>query len=165
MIEFTIEFGAVHPYSFDRLYGNERLSLQNMLLKHVNMPYALRRGEQSWDVWSDQCMTQWFNAIKLVKSSQTGDAFFAGVTDESFLEFAKEVVSHVECKPVEVTGACVIRYTNVSTGYPCLRLTAVRFEQDQKRRMGIPIIKPPKSDVDIYGCLPYSNERPDIVQG
>lgn len=97
-----------------------------MLLKAVNMPSFAYSDEWVNDVWSDRFQNAfWDNAKRLIKSHYNGDAFFAGATDQSFLEWAIAVMSEVENKVVPLTGAAVIRYTNASSGFPTLRLTGI----------------------------------------
>ena len=144
-------FEPCSRFDFDRLYHGEKYSLQNMLLKEVNMPSFAYPGEWVNDVWSDHSHAAfWDNAKSLIKSHHTGDAFFAGATDQSFLEWAIAVMSKVEGKVVPLTGAAVIRYTNVSSGYPTLRLTGiVATENLDGRRYGI--TKPERLTVSMYG--------------
>lgn len=188
-------FEPVDPFSHSRLYGSEKYSLQNMLLKQTNMPTWADDGDQIYEIWSDRCYTPWKLALKGIKSSYTHDAFFAGVSDEDFLKFAAKVIALVEnqqkfsdrckqlieeygpvdendyagkCKrtdeveakaaaeiePIEITGAIIIRYTNVSSGYPCERLTTIKVPSDGKaRRYGVPTSYPKLNDRELspYG--------------
>jgi hypothetical protein len=59
----------------------------------------------------------WYDAGEKLVSNYSGDAFFAGATDESFMEFAKAVAKSINFEH-EVTGARVTRYTNAASGYP-----------------------------------------------
>jgi hypothetical protein len=47
------------PFEFGRLYGDEKHSLQNMLLAEVNAPRQLKPNQRSFDVWSDRAPELW----------------------------------------------------------------------------------------------------------
>ena len=111
---FTTE--TVDPFSFDRLYGNEKYSLQKMQMKAVNFPARVDPNKAT-AVWSDRIITAWYDAGEKIVSHYNGDATFAGATDESFMAFAKAVATSIGFKH-EVTGARVTRYTNAASGYP-----------------------------------------------
>lgn len=118
-------FEPCSRFDFDRLYGRGKYGLQNMLLREVNMPTYVYAGEWVTDIWSDRCLDAFWNNAKLIESRYTADAFFAGATEDSFLKWATAVVADVEGKQIPITGAAVVRYTNVMSGYPVLRLTAI----------------------------------------
>lgn len=126
----------VDAFEFSRLYNTEKYSLQKMELKSVNFPAQVEAGKAT-ATWSDR--VSWDEAIKLVKSNFSGDAFFAGATDASFIEFAKAMGVILGFKHV-VTGARVTRYTNAMSGYPCLALeitsggTGIRGNTQKIRR-------------------------------
>ena len=144
-------FQTVAPFNFDRLYGNEKYSLNDMLLKEASCPTWVEPGDESFEIWSDHSRTEWNDALSLIKSSYNGDAFFAGATDESFLAFASKVVSAVNKREVKVTGAAIIRYTD-GGGYPTLRLSAVVTGSTAGRRYGVPLTKPARhADLDEFG--------------
>jgi len=137
-------FEPVDPFDFERLYGDEKYSLQNMLLRQVNMPaYALLGADKIYDVWEDRNPTVWWGNADVLKSRYTGDAFFAGVDDGPFLKWAAAVVSAAEGRPAAVTGAAVVRFTNAMSGYPVLRLTAIEAvsEPGGRRPLGLPTTK------------------------
>jgi len=121
----TYPFEACDKFDFNRLYGSEKYGLQNMLLKQYNMPTFVYAGEQTFEVWDDRISTVFWNATKELKSTYNADAFFAGVNDKDFIEWASKVFSEVNGQEVKLTGAAVIRYTNVMSGYPTLRLSGV----------------------------------------
>jgi hypothetical protein len=135
-------FELCAPFRFDRLYGDEKYSLQNMLLREVNMPSVAYPGELVYEAWSDHVRNAfWDNANLLLKSTMTADAFFAGVDNESFLRWANAVFSEVNGKSatwLNLTGAAIVRFTNVASGYPTLRLTGIIATQNLEfRRYGI----------------------------
>ena len=107
---------TVDPFDFNRLYGDEKYSLNRMEMKSVNFPAEVDPRNIA-AVWSDRIYTQWWDAIKLIESHYTADAFLAGATDESFMEFAKTLAKFINFN-LEVTGARVTRYTNAGTQYP-----------------------------------------------
>lgn len=118
------------PFNFNRLYGQEKYSLQNMVLKAVNCPDAKHFKGEAFDVWSDRVSQAWSDAARLVQSTQNADAFFAGATDESFMAFARKMSEVVGFG--EITGARVVRYTDAG-GYPSLRLDLVRQAGRRKK--------------------------------
>ena len=143
-------FQTVDPFNYDRLYGNEKYSLNGMLLKQANCPTWVEPGDESFEIWSDHCRTEWSNAHDLLESSYSGDAFYAGATDESFLAFASKLVSEVNKREIKVTGAAIVRYTD-GGGYPTLRLSAVVVKNTTGRRYGVPLTKPARESMDEFG--------------
>ena len=107
---------TVDPFNFNRLYGNEKYSLNGMEMKSVNFPAEVET-DNATAVWSDRIITAWFDAIQLIDSTEWADALFAGATQESFMAFAKAIAKSINFKH-EVTGARVTRYTNAASGYP-----------------------------------------------
>lgn len=107
---------TVDPFSFDRLYGNEKYSLNKMEMKAVNFPAEVD-PDHATVVWSDRIITAWYDAGEKLVTHYNGDAAFAGATNESFMEFAKAVAKSIGFK-YDVTGARVTRYTNAASGYP-----------------------------------------------
>ena len=151
-------FQTVDPFNFDRLYGNEKYSLNDMLLKQASCPTWVEQGDQSFEIWSDRSRTEWEAALPLIESSYNGDAFFAGATDESFLAFASKVVSEVNKSEIKVTGAAIVRYTDMG-GFPTLRLSAVVTKRKTGRQYGVPLTKPTRSEfMDEFGYH-FFNER------
>jgi hypothetical protein len=108
----------VRPFNFSLLYGAEKYSLQNMLLKQVGMVKQVLANDWIHNIWSDRVSHEWGTAWKLLESRDYGDTYLAGATDASFMVFANEVFSLVEKQEVVLTGAAVIRHTNVMSGYP-----------------------------------------------
>jgi hypothetical protein len=144
-------FTPCAPFQFERLYGSEKYNLQNMLLREVNMPSAIFPDECSYEVWSDRSSATFWTNTKLITSDLTADAFFAGATERSFLAWATAVISEAEGKPVLLTGAALVRYTNVMSGYPTLRLTGVVATKDlDTREYGITIPRTRQFDEDDY---------------
>lgn len=127
----------VHPFDFSRLYGDEKYSLQNMLLKQYGMVYEVKGDDWINSVYSDQVHNEWQEACKLLKSHDSGDAFLAGTTNESFMAFASKVFSLIEGREIKLTGAAVIRHTN-QMGYPVLQLIGIISSQ---KVTGMAIIK------------------------
>jgi hypothetical protein len=145
MSEHWFEFCA--PFDYERLYGVEKYGLQNMCLRAVNMPSFAYPNEQIYENWDDRIPDAFWDNAKLIKSHYNGDAFFAGATEESFLQWANAVFSQVNGKPIVLTGAAVIRYTNRMSGYPTLRLTGIiATENLNSRPYGIESRREPRFD-------------------
>jgi hypothetical protein len=111
---------TVDPFNYNRLYGNEKYNLQKMELKSVNFPAQVEDG-MGTSVWDDRIYTEWRKAGEGITSSYSGDAFWAGVSNEDLLVFAQRVADAIHFNQ-KVTGARITRYTNASSGYPCLVL-------------------------------------------
>ncbi len=108
------------PFDFWRLYGQEKYSLQNMEVKSFKFPYEVEERHIHC-VYDDRLPHGiWQDATRLIETGATGDAFFNGATDESFLKFAQRIADYCEFKH-KVTGARIVRFTNAG-GYPCYRL-------------------------------------------
>lgn len=131
-------FNPVDPYDSHRLYGDERYNLQNMLLKQVSVPAELEDGDRSWEIYSDYVPIQWNEAWKLLNVKSYGDSMLESSSDESFLAFASKLVSLIEGYEITVTGAVAVRFTNVMSGFPTIRLTAVIAKDIPGRRYGVP---------------------------
>lgn len=147
-------FEPAHPFNFDRLYGNEKYSLQNMLLKEANMPTEMTLDDQAWEIWSDRIHSEWQAAWPLLKTEGHADATFNRCADADFLAFASKVVSLVNNREVQVTGAVVVRFTNATSGYPTYRLTATVAKEISNRRYGVPIIQEEsrsRTKFDVFG--------------
>jgi hypothetical protein len=85
------------PFDFDRLYGNEKYSLNYMLLKMANFPAKIDTSvDRAFEIYSDRVSHPWSQALTLIKTKYTGDAYIAGATDESFLAFAGKLFALVE---------------------------------------------------------------------
>jgi hypothetical protein len=133
-VEAIPGFSPCDPFSSYRLYGDEKYSLQNMLLKDAG---NLRVGPDDvvWEQWSDRLYSEMEEAWPLLKSSMSGDAFFAGCTDKSLLAFASKIVGGAYGG---AKGVRVVRFTNCSSGHPCLRFTVVCRKGPKKEQNEAP---------------------------
>jgi hypothetical protein len=180
------------PYSYHRLYGDEKYNLQNMVLNMVSFPAEVDHGiDKTFSIYSDRAHTEWGAAARMVSSKESGDAWFAGLNAEQFLLFAgklfgalntpisedqphtnkfryrvdelykntmtesglkeedreyltvsikaredaeKKAMEEVEALPL--TGAIMIRMTNVSSGYPCPVLIGVIQKSEAPKYSG-----------------------------
>jgi hypothetical protein len=220
--EFDME---LTPFSSMQLYGDKKYSLQNMVLKMVGYPAKIDTAiDRSFDIYVDRAYTQWHAAAAGIKSTESGDAWWAGVSDEDFLRFAgklfailntprkvtgdeyvqnanrysnqylsrlaelqgsmalagldkdgydnldlrikmreyAEVAAAAEIEPLPLTGALMVRMTNVSSGYPCPILMGVIQKSKFASYSGnvAPFIKyQSRSHMDIFGNpRMYANE-------
>ena len=119
-------FEPCDPFDISRLYGSEKYSLQNMLLKAVNLPEEFFPSDKVWENYADRIYDELQDAWPLLKSHEGGDAFFHGVTDKSLLAWGSKLAGF------KATGVAVVRFTNVSSGYPCLRFTVVKESKRHK---------------------------------
>ena len=143
----------VDAFSFERLYGNEKYSLQKMELKSTNFPAQIEPN-MATAVWSDRIYTQWRDAMNGITSTMSADAFWAGVSNEDLLLFASRVATAIDFRH-KVTGARITRYTNAASGYPCLVLEITSGGK------GIRAPKQPKRDLrfDRFGFFGYDESE------
>jgi hypothetical protein len=128
MTDPVIQVDPADCFNHSRLYGNEKYKLSNMLIRQVKFPASAKRSELG-SVWTDRIYAATEKAYKEVvepSSSQGGggDAcvWFRSCSEEEFLRYAQVILSEGCYKNSDkvptVTGARMIRYTNVSSGYP-----------------------------------------------
>jgi hypothetical protein len=194
--EFEME---LTPFSHMRLYGDEKYSLQNMVLKMVDYPAKIdSTKDQTFSIYVDRAYTEWGAAQRLIKSKDSGDAWFNGVSDNAY-QYSSKFRSRVaelygsialsglweargddmkgeeytkyldlsiktrkwaeeqaakEIEPMPITGALMVRMTNVSSGYPCPVLMGVIQKSRFARYSGdrAPFITYPRTrGMDVYG--------------
>jgi hypothetical protein len=112
--KFDMEFT---PFSHHRLYGDEKYSLQNMVLKMVDYPARLDSSlDQYFSIYVDRARTEWSAAQQLITSESSGDAWFVGVSDEDFLFFAGKLFAllntHIPCTGDDIVKNAY-RYSNL----------------------------------------------------
>lgn len=113
-------------YNLGEYYTNS-YDIQNMLLGQVNFPYAYNKGDYMNSVYSDRLPYELYNnALKKAGCNQWMDNWATSASDEQLLTFVREVFE----KP-EITGCRILRFTNVSSGYPCYRFD-VYIQTDNK---------------------------------
>lgn len=65
--EFEME---LTPFSHMRLYGDEKYSLQNMVLKMTDYPAKLDTAkDQHFNIYVDRAYTEWHAAARLITST------------------------------------------------------------------------------------------------
>lgn len=101
---------TVDPFVFDRLYGNEKYSLNGMQMKAVNFPAEVD-PDKATVVWSDRVITAWWEAAQKVESTYTGDAFLVCKTTNLIVELIVGVIGPtcsvdyiVDCAPPLIIG-------------------------------------------------------------
>lgn len=107
-------------FEFQRLYGNEKYSLQNMVLGDTGFPDQVAYGRCT-SVYHDRVYTEWRASMEGITSTQSADAFWSGVSSEDLLKFGTLMAKVIGFRH-KVTSVRVVRFTNVATGYPCYRL-------------------------------------------
>lgn len=140
--------GLVDPFDFNRLYGPEKYSLQNMLLKQVTYPAQIDLSvDKPYDGWSDHSREEFSVALAGIESTLSGDAFFNGIKDEDFLTFASKFFSLINKREIKLTGARAVRTTN-NGGYPTITIDGVILVSNQKVFSGNsgPAVNRPKYD-------------------
>ena len=68
--------GDPDPFDYSRLYGNEKYSLNNMLMNSVNATNTatLKPPKRAIDFWSDRSHSEWRAASEGIISQESGDA-------------------------------------------------------------------------------------------
>jgi len=122
MMPNRIEVNKADPFDINRLWGDEKYNLQNMLMRQVNFPAYCYERDIMWSVYHDRAYDTFYAAcekyLKPMGGGLEGGSSLNALSSEKFLEFCREAIG---CdKPI--TGARFIRYTNVSSGYPCYRI-------------------------------------------
>lgn len=111
-----------HPFNAHRLWGDEKYSLQNMLMRQVMFPFHAAKDDQTESQWTDrnpelvQAAGQKY-LRKFQCSFESGDSL-RQLSPEEFLAFCQEATG-IDWKP---TGARIVRYTNAASGYPTYRI-------------------------------------------
>jgi hypothetical protein len=105
------------PFSARRLYGPEKYSLRNMLLAQVGSA-EIPAGHSSYVQYADRLYSEWEQASAGITSTESGDAFWHGVSQSDLMLFASRMLSlcHIEGA---ATAMRIIRFTNLGNGYPC----------------------------------------------
>jgi hypothetical protein len=105
-----------------------------MLLTQVNFPTHFL-AEDRYEVWySDRIYDRWSRACGELKRLGITDAFY-NLGNKDLLRFGQTVVG----EDFHVTGVAIVRYTNVSSGYPCPVIYVVQ-QGPTERRMGFPLV-------------------------
>jgi hypothetical protein len=91
-------------FGYSRLYGDEKYTLQNMLLKEVGYDASAAVLKS---VWSDHIPHIWYEFQEDIGSMASGDAFWAGVMDADLMRFARRVLERLnpEFELFDLTGA------------------------------------------------------------
>lgn len=128
-VELPLDYGRIHSYD-----------VQNMLLKQVNFPCAVHvtldfgdTGDWVGDCYEDRAYDAWRKAWDAAPRG-----FIHEMSDDVFLKF---VTDFFEAQGIarKITGARAVRYTNVSSGYPCIRIDAVVKHPDTPIEAPMPI--------------------------
>lgn len=91
-------------------FGFDDYNVQNMLERQFNFPAQFYHGQDEYHrEWDDRRYTEWRAAVEKFGKWRELD-------DEKFLQFCC-MVNGVDPKK-KATGCRIVRYTNVSSGYP-----------------------------------------------
>lgn len=119
----TLIVTPADPFDQARCFGNEKYSLSNMLLRQVDFPATFTRADFICDVWSDRVYDGFRKACEALRPEEQGlfedGTLLRKLSPERFLEFVKTASELPEDRGI--TGARVVRYTNVASGYPVYR--------------------------------------------
>lgn len=136
----AVQLSPADPFNASRLWGDEKYNLQNMLIRQHRMPFSAP-AEFLGDVYSDRLYEATSRAFEQVvqrsscKVYMGGDAcnWFQQCSGEDFLAYAQilsdaihgsgqnvldDVSAAADPSKPRVRGARMIRFTNVSSGYP-----------------------------------------------
>jgi hypothetical protein len=116
------------PFNARRLYGHEKYSLRNMLLAQVGSA-EIPAGHSSYLQYYDRLYSEWEAASEGITSTESGDAFWHGVSQADLMLFASRMLSlcHIEGT---ATAMRIIRFTNLGNGYPC-PLLEITFKRNE----------------------------------
>lgn len=128
MTDPVIQVDPADCFDYSRLYGNEKYKLSNMLIRQVKFPASAKRGELS-NVWTDRIYDAAKKAYegviepsKCKSGSGDGCGWFRDCSEEDFLRYAQAILSEGCYKNSEevptVTGARMVRFTDLSSGFP-----------------------------------------------
>ncbi len=126
----TKRFAKVEAFHPERLTQGDPYSLQNILLKQVNFPSEIRKGEHLAEFWADKLAPEvWVRAFSKLNGHADHPALWIpNTTPESFLAMAQSLVG----KKFKVTGAAIIRYTDSLNTKPILRIIAVGIPESRR---------------------------------
>lgn len=109
------------PFNPTRLWGDEKYSLQNMLMRQVRFPAYFHEGDLFSEWWSDHAYKTFQAACEKYRGrvgpnagSFEGGDFLSALSEDDFVEFCREAIGAEH----PATGARVVRHTNASSGYP-----------------------------------------------
>lgn len=107
------------PFDYERLYGVEKYRLGAMVVAETSAyPHYVDTQENVFSVYNDRCYAAWVKVWEGVKSNSTGDAWYNGVSEKDLLRVGNLLAAELGfTKPV--TAVRIVRYTNLSSGYPC----------------------------------------------
>src|SRR5271157_6345355 len=138
--EFEME---LTPFSSMQLYGDKKYSLQNMILKMVSYPDKIDTAvDENFTIYVDRAYTAWGAAARLISSKESGDAWFAGVSDKDFMLFASKLFAMLNT-PKPCTGdeyvQNVNRYSNKFQSrcaelYGSMALSGLSRDNDEQYR-------------------------------
>ena len=98
------------PHRF--IYGDERFSVQNMLIRQVNFPAYYHQGDFIFDQYTDRM----YETVHAANEKYPGK--IEDLSSEDFVQYCREACGVEQ----QITGARIVRFTNVSSGYPCDRI-------------------------------------------
>lgn len=146
------------PYNMSRLWGDEKYSLQNMLVRQVNFPLYYYEGDTCWEVWTDRVPDEDHKKAKEFIDSCSDKPMFgydlmSAVKPEDFLKFCALMAGKGN-EPTP-TGARVVRYTS-ARGYPVHRYDLYWRHPDSPMEQGYdgnfaPNVIQPQPRLDLYG--------------
>lgn len=130
-----IEVEPADAFDSGRLWGSEQYSLCNMLVRQESFPRYAYEGEEPgtgdahYGIWSDHVYQAWDEAVKAADPEESArgggpEHFFRRLSREAFLRFLVKLLEAIGggAPRHPVTGGRIVRFTNVSSGYPCYRV-------------------------------------------
>ena len=118
----------VKPFDLNALFINGyglSYDVQDMLLRQFNFPFKYDSEDFIFDFWDDRIDgIKWEKAFKKHFGSEGINTTWDNQPAEKIMGFLEEIAEH------KLTGFRIVRYTNVSSGYPTLRFDV--FEKSSK---------------------------------
>jgi hypothetical protein len=116
-----LEITPCDPFNSSRLWSTEKYTLNNMLLHDVNFPSFFYQGDIVFSQYSDRIPYKDWQKLSdkyLSKGGFEDGGCFRILEDKDFLSFCRDACYFDK----EIYGARIVRFTNLSTGYPLVRI-------------------------------------------
>lgn len=124
-------FPSVYRYDNERVWGPQRDSLHNFLVRQCSFPSEIRRGEHVAEFWPhliDPLL--WMEAVDKLKSKNgNGMLLLDDTTDASFLAMCQKLVG----KEFKVTGGIAVAFPGFGRRKNIFRLTVVGLYREGRK--------------------------------
>jgi hypothetical protein len=124
------------PYKLERIFGVEKYSLNNMLIRQADFPANISSNDNLISIWTDKVEIPFISATTKYLSEIKKGPFESGLGIQSldklsFLSYMKDSVEFTD----DITGARMVRFTNASSCYPVYRIDLYIQSSDNKSQI------------------------------